>query len=70
MTPYSQHQLNSAKKQDWQNVQDWEGRIRENPTFNGEKPISMYWKMISRRDALMEELYILGVKFNQVHEIY
>jgi hypothetical protein len=25
---------------------------------------------IPRRDALMEELYILGVKFNQAHEIY
>ncbi len=55
LTPYSQHQLNSAKKQDWQNVQDWEGRIRENPTFNGEKPIPMYWKMRSFNHELSSE---------------
>jgi hypothetical protein len=56
LTPYSQHQLTSAKKQDWQNVQDWEVRIRENPTFNGEKPIPMYWKMRSFNHKLSSEI--------------
>jgi hypothetical protein len=42
LTPYSEHQLNTAKKQDWQNMQDWKARITENPTLQVEKPISTY----------------------------
>jgi hypothetical protein len=30
-TPYSQHKLNSAKSQDWQNLQDWLARRNEKP---------------------------------------
>ncbi len=26
LTRYSQHQLNTAKQNDWQNLQDWEDR--------------------------------------------
>jgi hypothetical protein len=54
LTPYIQHQLNSAKKQDWQNLHDWEGRRKENPSFIGEKPIPTYWKMRSFNHKLSD----------------
>jgi hypothetical protein len=39
LTPFGQHQLNTAKKEDWQNLQDWQDRATENPGLNIEKPI-------------------------------
>jgi hypothetical protein len=42
LTPYSEHQLNTAKKQDWQYLQDWTARITENPSLSIEKPTATY----------------------------
>ncbi len=39
LTPFSQNQLNTAKKEDWRNLQDWQDRATENPGLNIEKPI-------------------------------
>jgi len=55
LTPYSQHQLNSAKSQDWQNLQDWLARRKENPLFTGPKPVPQYWKMRSFNHELSSE---------------
>jgi len=55
LTPYSKHQLNTAKKQDWQNMQDWKARITENPTLQVEKPVSTYWKMRAFNHELSSE---------------
>jgi hypothetical protein len=55
LTPYSQQQLISAKKQDWQNLQDWEARRMDNPLFIGNKSIPTYWKMRSFNHKLSME---------------
>jgi hypothetical protein len=47
--------LNSAKTQDWQNLQDWESRRRENPLFIGVKPVPLYWKVRSFNHELSSE---------------
>ena len=51
----TQHQLNSAKTQDWQNLQDWESRRRENPLFIGVKPVPLFWKVRSFNHELSSE---------------
>jgi hypothetical protein len=55
LTPYSQHQLNLAKQKDWQNQQDWEGRMSHNSLFTIEKPIEEYWKMRAFNHELSSE---------------
>jgi len=55
LTPFSQHQLNTAKKEDWQNLQDWQDRVTENSSLNIEKPIPRYWKMRAFNHELSSE---------------
>jgi hypothetical protein len=55
LTPYSQHQLNSAKQKDWQNLQDWEDRIANDPDVSVDKPIEEYWKMRAYNHELSSE---------------
>jgi hypothetical protein len=45
LTPYSQHQQNTAKHNDWQNQQDWEDRVAQDPNLSVDKPVEEYWKM-------------------------
>jgi hypothetical protein len=55
LTPYSQHQLNSAKQRDWQNLQDWEQRMAYDSTIAIEKPIEEYWLMRAFNHELSSE---------------
>jgi len=55
VTPYSQHQLNSAKQRDWQNLQDWEQRMAYDSTIAIEKPIEEYWLMRAFNHELSSE---------------
>jgi hypothetical protein len=55
LTPYSQHQLNAAKQRDWQNLQEWEERIANNPTLAIEKPKEEYWMMRAFNHELSSE---------------
>jgi hypothetical protein len=55
LTPFSQHELNTAKKEDWQNMQDWQDQVTENPGLNTEKPIPCYWKMRAFNHDLRSE---------------
>ena len=55
LTPYSQHQLNAAKKRDWQNLQEWEESIANNPTLAIEKPKEEYWMMRAFNHELSSE---------------
>jgi hypothetical protein len=42
LTPYSQHQLNTAKHNDWQYQQDWEDHVAQDPNFSVDKPVEEY----------------------------
>jgi hypothetical protein len=73
LTPY-RHQLNSAKSQDWQNLQDWHARRRENPLINGPKPVPLYWKMRSFNHVLSSKQItlerVLGMMFQRFGMIW
>jgi len=46
MTPFSQHQLNSARKLDSNNLKEWEARMQlPNAPCSASKPEPIYWKM-------------------------
>jgi hypothetical protein len=47
LTPYSQHQLSTAKQNDWQNLQDGEGHMVHDSTLTVDKPFEKYWKMLA-----------------------
>jgi hypothetical protein len=47
--------LNTAKKEDWQNLQDWQDRVMENPSLNIEKPIPHHWEMRGFNHELSSE---------------
>jgi hypothetical protein len=55
LTPYSQHQLNTAKQNDWQNLQDWEDRVAQDPNFSMDKPVEEYWKLRAFNHELSSE---------------
>jgi hypothetical protein len=55
LTPYSQHQLNTAKHNGWQNQQDWEDRVAQDPNFSVDKPVEEYWKMRAFNHELSSE---------------
>jgi hypothetical protein len=55
LTPYSQHQLNTAKQKDWQNLQDWEERIASDLNLTVDKPVEDYWKMRAFNHELSSE---------------
>jgi len=55
LTPYGQHQLNSAKAKDWQNLQDWKDRVALDPNLSLEKPVEDYWKMRAFNHELSSE---------------
>jgi hypothetical protein len=55
LTPFSKHQLNAAKKDDWQNLQDWHDRISESPNLDVMKPTPKYWKMRAFNHELSSE---------------
>ncbi len=55
LTPYSQHQLNTAKQNDWQNLQDWENRVAQDRDFMMEKPLEEYWKLRAFNQELSSE---------------
>ncbi len=55
LTPYSQHQLNSAKQKDWQNLQDWKDRMAIDANVTLAKPVDEYWKMRAFNHELSSE---------------
>ena len=54
-TPYSQHQLNSAKAKDWQNLQEWKDRMALDANLALRKPVEEYWKMRAFNHELSSE---------------
>ena len=55
LTPYSQHQLNSAKAKDWQNLQEWKDRMALDANLALRKPVEEYWKMRAFNHELSSE---------------
>jgi len=55
LTPFSQHQLNTAKQKDWQNLQDWGERMAQDSACTVYKPVEEYWKMRAFNHELSSE---------------
>jgi hypothetical protein len=56
LTPFSQHQLNSARQLDSNNLKEWEGRMQlPNAPCSASKPEPIYWKMRGFNHELSSE---------------
>jgi hypothetical protein len=56
LTPFSQHQLNSARQQDSNNLKEWEARMQlPNAPCSESKPQPIYWKMCGFNHELSSE---------------
>jgi len=55
LMPFSQHQLNTAKQKDWQNLQDWEECMAQDGACTVDKPVEENWKMRAFNHELSSE---------------
>jgi len=57
LTPFSQHQLNSARQLDSNNLKEWEARMQlPNAPCSASKPEPIYWNMRGFNHELSSEL--------------
>jgi hypothetical protein len=47
--------LNTGRREDWKNRQDWQDQVTENPVLDMENPTPCYWKRRTFKQQLSSE---------------